>query len=518
MTVKRFFADKDNTITNAYRQNLSTRGTGSNMGASDILEVFSIYGQASSGSQELSRVLIHFPVATDIATARTNEDIPASGSVNFYLRLYNAKHTATVPTDFTMEVCAISSSWDEGHGLDMEEYKHLEASNWVSASSTTVWARNGGDYYTSSAQGDPVVTQSFDTGTEDMFLDVTPIVEAMLQNSGTEGALPDYGFGIKLSDSYEASASASPSAGVAADHNFVIDNRGGSTRSYYTKKFFSRGTEFFFKKPAIEARWNENLKDDRSNFYASSSLAPGADNLHTLYLYNYVRGSLKDIPVVAPSSGSADDTGKIFVKLATSASEGEILTPVGSGSLTVVDNTVIGGKKQTGIYTASFALDTTASTVYDRWFSGSTVYHTSSFTVTKLEAHNNNPTPEYFSNIKNLKPIYHPDENPKLRVYVRDKNWSPTLYTVANENIETTTVENAYYKILRVIDSHEIIGYGTGSDKHTQLSYDVSGNYFDLDMSLFEPGYAYNIKLLYNVNGAYQEQKEDFKFRVETEQ
>jgi len=518
MTIKRFLAEKDNTITNAYQQNLSTRGTGSNMGASDILEVFSIYGQASSGSQELSRVLIHFPVATDVATARSNDEIPASGSVNFYLRLYNAKHTATVPTDFTMEVSAISSSWNEGHGLDMEEYKHLEASNWVSASSTTVWARNGGDYYTSSAQGDPVVTQSFESGIEDMFLDVTPIVEAMLQDSGTAGALPNYGFGVKLSDSFEASASATPGGDVAADNDFVIDNRGGSTRSYYTKKFFGRGSQFFFKRPQLEARWNDNLKDDRSNFYASSSLASGADNLYTLYLYNYIRGSLKDIPVVAPSSGSADDTAKIFVKLATSASEGEILTPVGSGTLTVEDNTIVGGRMKTGIYTASFALNTTASTVYDRWFSGSTAYHTSSFTVTKLEAQNNNPTPRYFSNIKNLKSTYHPDENAKLRVYVRDKNWSPTLYTVANENIETTTIDKAYFKIVRIIDAQEIIGYGTGSDKHTELSYDVSGNYFDLDMSLFEPGYAYNIKLLYNVNGAYQEQKEDFKFRVETEQ
>jgi hypothetical protein len=508
MTIKRFLADKDNTITNAFRQNLSTRGTGSNMGESDILEIFSIYGQASTGSQELSRILIHFPVTTDIATARSNEQIPASGSVNFYLRLYNAKHSTTTPTDFAVEVSAISSSWDEGHGLDMEEYKHLEPSNWVSASSTTVWARNGGDYYTSSAQSDPVVSQSYDNGTEDLYMDVTPIVEAMLQNSGTSGHLPDYGFGIKLTDTYEAYASNS----VGYDSNFIIHNTGGSARSYYTKRFFGRGSEFFFKRPQIEARWNSNLKDDRGKFYASSSLATGADNLHTLYLYNYVRGELKNIP------GVADGSGKIFVKLYTSASTGEVLTPVGSASMTVVDNAVTGGFKETGIYTASFALDTTASTVYDRWFSGSVVYHTSSFSVTKLEAHNNNPTPVYFSNIKNLKGSYHPDEDAKLRVYVRNKNWSPTLYTVASEDIDTTTVEEAYYKIVRIIDNAEIVGYGTGSDKHTQMSYDVSGNYFDLDMDLLEPGYGYSIKLLYKINGAYQEQSEEFKFRVETEQ
>ncbi len=58
MAIKRFFATKDNTITNAFKEGLTTRGTGSNMGAADILEVFSIYGQATSASSELSRVLV----------------------------------------------------------------------------------------------------------------------------------------------------------------------------------------------------------------------------------------------------------------------------------------------------------------------------------------------------------------------------------------------------------------------------------------------------------------------------
>ena len=50
MAIKKYIAEKDNTITNAFESNLSTRGTGSNMGASDILEVFSIYGQAQQPS------------------------------------------------------------------------------------------------------------------------------------------------------------------------------------------------------------------------------------------------------------------------------------------------------------------------------------------------------------------------------------------------------------------------------------------------------------------------------------
>ena len=64
-------------------------------------------------------------------------------------------------------------------------------------------------------------------------------------------------------------------------------------------------------------------------------------------------------------------------------------------------------------------------------------------------------------------------------------------------------------------DNEEIISYGTGSDKHTKLSYDVSGSYFDLDMELLESGYMYGIKFIFNYNGKYTEQEEEFKFRVE---
>ena len=42
MAIKRYYATADNTITNAYKANLSTRGVSGNMGQSDILEV-SIY-------------------------------------------------------------------------------------------------------------------------------------------------------------------------------------------------------------------------------------------------------------------------------------------------------------------------------------------------------------------------------------------------------------------------------------------------------------------------------------------
>ena len=96
MAIKRFFATKDNTISNAFKEGLSLSATGSNMGAADILEVFSIYGQKTTSSVELSRALVQFPIA-DISADRDSGDIPASGSVRFFMRLFNARHSEQLP-------------------------------------------------------------------------------------------------------------------------------------------------------------------------------------------------------------------------------------------------------------------------------------------------------------------------------------------------------------------------------------------------------------------------------------
>ena len=262
MAVKRYWAQSDNTITNAFEENLTTRGTGSNMGASDILEVFSIYGQAASQSAEESRVLLGFNTtasSNSIKSDRTAGSIPASGSVSFYLRMFNARHGQTLPKSYTLDVAAVSGSWDEGAGMDMEAYKDRGYSNWGNRSSAIAWTAEGGDYRTDVSSS---FTASFDSGVEDLEVDITPLVEQWVNSDGNVlGSKGDYGVGVFLSSIYS-----------------------GASRSYYTKKFFARGTEFHFKKPYIEARWDSATKDDRGNFYYSSSLATADENLNTIFL------------------------------------------------------------------------------------------------------------------------------------------------------------------------------------------------------------------------------------------
>ena len=87
---------------------------------------------------------------------------------------------------------------------------------------------------------------------------------------------------------------------------------------------------------------------------------------------------------------------------------------------------------------------------------------------------------------------------------------------MASTDIEGTTIPSASYEIIRMVDEHTVINNSTGSTTlHTYLSYDNSGSYFDLDMSLLEPGYMYGIKLAFHSSDDWREQEEVFKFRVE---
>ena len=82
-------------------------------------------------------------------------------------------------------------------------------------------------------------------GTEDLKINVTDDVERWIDSSITTG-FPNYGFGIFLTASQEAYFSSS--AGAFSNNN-SIQNPAGATRSYYTKRFFSRTSEFFHKRP-----------------------------------------------------------------------------------------------------------------------------------------------------------------------------------------------------------------------------------------------------------------------------
>ena len=516
---------------------LSTRATGSNMGASDILEVFSIVGQAdfidknhTTASVELSRILVQFPI-DKITADRTAASIPASGSVSFYMRMFNARHSQTTPRDLNLEILPLNQSWQEGTGLDMDSYTDLVHDNpgatWASASNSEAWNVPGGDFYTASwgeGHGWQDHTAEFEIGNEDLEVDITELVEEWIQG----GEISNYGALVKLVGSQEGYFSSVQVAAEGSEpaipyEDSVPHNLTGSTTSYYTKKFFGRGSEFFFKRPHIEARWNSTIRDDRGQFYFSSSLATGEDNMNTLYLYNFVRGRLKDIPAIGDSN--------IYVSLfQASASSNE---PSGSAiqQSTAADSLddicagltpATGGWVSTGIYSCSVCITagaTPESKLLDVWHNGefNDTYFTGTVYPKSLESYSYNFNPTYVTSLTNLRPKYSTRETARFRMHVREKDWSPTIYSKANKAIENTTIESGSYRIFRIADDLEVIAHNTGSDLATLLSYDVTGNYFDLEVSLLQKDYAYGIGLAYydpSIND-WVEQKETFKFRVE---
>ena len=666
MSIKRYTANKDNTITNAYgiARTERSRATGSNMGAADILETYSIYGQNTTSSAELSRILIQFPV-DKISSDRTSGVLPASGSAKFFLKMSNARHSEQLPRDFTVNVLAVSQSWQEGYGLDMDTYTDktkdsIDGSNWINASSNITkatlanaiditghqngdkftmtvptaaggdgvtytflfdsttnvnndtgantfgisrqivaddgalrdalidaingtansavkygnadtgagstltagtigltakagssaynvtltmdtagsagnvegvlaattgfenalllestftggdgpWASVGGYYHDATyvaGQTMPNYTYTFAGGDEDLELDVTAAVEEWIAGTQTNN-----GFGVFLTSSFEAHTTASDGS--------ILHNPNGQKTSFYTKRFFSRTSEYFFRRPHLEARWDSRVTDDRGNFYYSSSLAPAVDNLNTIYLYNYVRGQLKNIPEIGTGkiyvsiySGSADNTAPSTEKLALSIG-GDV---VAAGHLNVT-----GGYVSTGVYSASFAFTGSSSlkTVYDVWHNlGSTIeYATGTITPKTLSSPGWDQYEQYTTKITNLKSSYNKHEQARLRVAIRPRNYSPTIYNVASSEIELATIPSASFEVLRMADNSTIVNNSTGSaTRHTYLSYDNSGSYFDFDMSILQPGYMYGFKFAYHVSGDWREQEKVHKFRVE---
>jgi len=440
-------------------------------------------------SIEKSRVAIQFPIS-EITAARTSGLIPEAGSVDFKLKLSNAAHGDTLPTDFNVKVNPLTRAWNEGIGLDMESYSDTDASNWVSASKGVSWTTAGGDYNSSATYEK---TFNFVAGSEDLDLDVTNIVEAWIAED-----ILEHGLLLRMTPTNE---------------------NGSALRSYYTKKFFARGTEFFFKRPAIEAQFEDSIFDDRGNIFKSNSMAPAADNLNNIYLYNRHRGSLSDIP----------DTGSMLVVQMYSSSLGDgagaspETLPVAGGVATASPTFVTASRVDTGTYKAQFAYTEAKTSLFDIWSTSSAGVATPMFTGSGFTVYQNAlpasyEKSEYVASVVNMKDSYKNSERETFRLYTRDKNWKPNVYTVASTNAPVNNIREAYYKISRVVDDHVVIPYSTGSasgKSFSKMSYDISGSFFELDMSILESNYLYEMSFLFKDNDKFKELDEKFRFRVD---
>lgn len=448
----RIYPTKDTFITNVQKNRVQQ--TGSNFGAAESLDLFKIAGVSGvnglAATASLSRILLQFDFSSIAALTASGE---APSSLFYSLKLRHCTTSETLPASFDVTVHPVNVAWDEGRGLDVEDYYDKGFANWVKPTATSQWT-SGSDYSNSNT-----VTAHFDDGFEDLDVDVTSIVNAWLV-SGTV----NNGFLIKLTSSIEANN----------DYN-----------DYYIKRFYGRVSNFLDRRPYIEAKWNDCKRDDRTNMKWNKT--------GSLFLHNVVNGQLTNLSV-----------GQNALKVIIADLSGTLITLTGSYVGT------------TGIYSASFSLPTgsySGSLFYDRWFSGSYAFMTGTFSLSSELPVDTIEQKTYISVIKNLSNQYNPSDAPKLNVYFKEKKYRPSV-VLSGTNSETTILFKSYYAIENDSTRERVVQFGTGTIESTRMSYDKNGNYFKFHMSNLCAGNVYRILFLVDNDGQQQVIDNDHLFKV----
>jgi hypothetical protein len=452
--IYRIYADRDTTITNAKDSFSGVPHTGSNLGGSETLETFKLAGvSGASGyaaSSSLSRVLISFDLArfTELTASRELPGMPQQSR----LVMRHCTANAPIPSSFDMLVQPVSSSWDEGAGIDFDRLQDAGFANWVMRTSTQPWTTQGGDLLTAS------LVHHFDTGLEDLDADAGQFMSAWLA-----GAYQNNGLAVRVTSSLE------------------LDS---VYRDYYTKRFYGRTSRFLDRRPFIELRWDDSLRDDRGR------MAWGVSG--TLVFYNAVDGQLSDLSA-PPVLRVADSANSLLAVTASYAG-------------------------QVGIYSASFVLNSgsaySGSVFYDLWSLSGSALLTGSFTLADRPRVTTLRPNSYWAAVRGIKSEYDVSEAPRLDVLFRPRGFQPSTVRTASLDPSKVIVRKAYYAIENDATRERVVEFSTGALEYTRLSYDSEGNYFRFHMSNLQPGNLYRLLFMVDENGTRQVIDQDVKFKV----
>ena len=483
-------ASKDCYITDKIINN-KFRATDSNVGQAGTLDLFKLYAESVSGSDntptELSRILIKF----DLETVKTMHDTGVidvgDSSFKSYLHLSDVYGGQTTPSNFNIIVFPLAQSFDEGNGFDIIEFKDLGATNWVTASITNsianLWNATGAmksgslgesniDVIVSGTfdgQASPISIcseQYFESGFEDLKIDITTAVSA-----SAKSLLTNHGFLVAFSGSYEK-----------------------DSNSYFVKRFASRNTVNTTLRPKLSIQYDDTVLDNHGNFVFDFS--------GSLYLNNFYRGVASNIKLNDYTELAATDA---------------MILKIRSGSFSKdlnVSQAIRGENRITGVYSSSFAissynvlntnaLKTNSSLTYDAiWSSAdeSVTYLSSSLIVKK----NKRTSYDYeekrlLATTLNLNDRYNNTDQVKIRLFIENVNRS-VVFTKGPVEKLSEIFENVYYSVKDFNSGRVIVPFDTVYNS-TRLSTDSSGMYYDFYMSSLPRGRTYIFEYLVQENG-----------------
>ena len=203
-----------------------------NSGLDEILEVQKTMSD-SGGNVKVSRILIKFDLS-EISSSIVNGTI--SNDAKYYLNMYDAG-SENLNTTQSLWAYPVSQSWVEGQGTFSDSPATLEGASWNYRDGITLktpWSGSSTEHQGGAWHEEVYATQSFKYGSDDMRMNVTPIVNKWLDNT-----YPNNGFIVKRSGSFE---------------NIDTNVDEGNTERFGNFKFFSRQTNTIYP-PKLEVEW-----------------------------------------------------------------------------------------------------------------------------------------------------------------------------------------------------------------------------------------------------------------------
>ena len=472
-------ASKDTYVTDRIVN--SVRCESGNVGAASTLDLFKLYAIANSGSTyytELSRLLIHFDLDPIRNLIATNKIDVGNSSFDCHLKLFDVYGGQPTPADFSVVVNPLSRSFDEGIGRDIVQYSDEDVCNFLTASHADgVWFVSGcgrgreattpADFITALDSTPLEFSQYFATGEENLDVDVTPAISASLSS-----VIPDEGFRIALSGSLE-----------------------WDEQTYFVKRFASRHAYNEAKRPQLIIKFDDSIQDDSQLLMC--------DVTGTLFFYNYSMGAPSNI-----LSASSRLTGSNCIALTMSTEiSGGWHNIVFSGS----QHSIGTATYQTGIYSASFAINSADSIVASKlrtsgsvdfipiwgsrdgtvgFLTGSaiTVHNTNAFGSNQLAS-------RYVISVNGLPAVVKRNSELHVRVTVFDQTSELVKLTKFFKNLPGVVVRDAHYSVRDAVTSEVLVPFDTQKNS-TRLSSDMNGMWFKLDTSNFTLGRNYVIDIL----------------------
>lgn len=483
-------ADRDAYIQNRVVGGVST--VSGNTGDAASLDLFKLYGLTFSGSIpniELSRLLIHFdldPIRTLMSSSKI--DITHS-SFNAKLKLFDVFAGQPTPRNFTVVAHPLSRSFDEGLGRDVVQYSDIDVCNFLSGSRTQgpwilsgagVGGANGNqvDYLTTciidNVTKSLASSQLFETGEEDLLIDVTTAISATLVN-----AIPDQGFRIALTASLE-----------------------DDTHSYFVKRFASRHAFNTTKHPQLIFKFDDAVHDDSSNLRLDTS--------SSLVIYNYDSSGLTNI---VSASTTITGTNCLILQLRTPISGG-FTTLAFTGSQVKIGNLNVPGAYSASVYissqnsAASAHLTQSGSVEFTPiWGSldGTLGYVTGSALTfyPVLRGSTYQATKRYIVTTMGIPDELTSADYVTARVNVFDKSSPMIKLLKLPVELPGLALRDIHFQI-RDVDTNDVVIPFDVTFNSTKCSSDANGAFFALDASNLTIGRSYVVDVLITTNGSSQ--------------